>query len=164
LKNYYSHQGIALSEYKKTEDIYKKQNVNLWFQNFCRASFLLVISIILSLGFGIGIKQNMYGKIAFILIPAIILFVAVFYFLMYFYEKKSKKTKFLALDFNNTLKNIAVVICFNLLIIAVNLFLGFSAATGIYFFPTLIYPIILLAFVGASEAIDFAINKIFKLK
>lgn len=164
LKNYYSHQGIALSEYKKTDDVYKQQNVNMWLLNTLRATFILFVSIILSLGFGLGLKQNFYGKIAFILIPAGIALIAVSYFLIYLYEKRSKKIKFLALDVNNTLKNIMFVVCFDVLIIAINLFLGFSAITGIYYFPTLIYPIILMCFVGASEAINMLICKIFKLK
>lgn len=164
LKNFYSHQGIALREYKKTDDVYKQQNVNLWLQNLCRASILLFVSIILSIGFAFGIKQNLYGKIAFILIPVAILLVAASYLCIYLYERKSKDIKILALDVNNTLKNILFVVCFDLLIIAINLFLGFSEVTGIYFFPTLIYPIILLGFVAFSSQINKLINKVLKLK
>ena len=162
LKNYYNHLGIQFEEYKqvdKSEELNKK---HIWLVNSFRCSIFLIVSIILSLALNFGIKTELYGRIAFIVIPCVILLIGLSYLAFYFYESKHPKSKLPVLNITSTLHCIITSVCLILVSIAINLMLGFNGFTGITYLPTLIYPIILLALISFSVQLNKLIELILK--
>lgn len=160
LKNYYNHLGIQFDEYKQENKNAELNKKHIWLVNIIRCSILLFISIILSFALNFGIKTELYGRIAFVIIPCIFLFINLLYFTIYLYENKHPKSKLAVLNITSTLHSIIASVCLILVVIAINLMLGFNASTGITYLPTLVYPIILLAIITFSVQINKLVEKI----
>lgn len=163
LKNYYNHLGIQFEEYKQENKNCEIDKKHVWLVNTIRCTFLLFVSIILSLALNFGIKTNLYGRTSFIVFPCVILFVGLSYLAIFFYESKHPKSKLPPLNITSTLHSIITAVCLSLVTIAINLMLGFNGKTGITYLPTLIYPIILLVIVAFSVQINKIIEKILKI-
>lgn len=162
LKNYYNHLGIQFDEYKQVDKSQELDKKHIWLVNAFRCSIFLIVSIILSLALNFGIKTELYGRIAFIVIPCVILLIGLSYLAFYFYESKHPKSKLPVLNITSTLHCIITSVCLILVSIAINLMLGFNGFTGITYLPTLIYPIILLALISFSVQLNKLIELILK--
>lgn len=160
LKNYYNHLGIQFDEYKQENKNAELNKKHIWLVNIIRCSVLLFTSIILSFALNFGIKTELYGRIAFIIIPCVILLIGLSYSAIYLYEYKHPKSKLAVLNITSTLHSIIASVCLILVVIAINLMLGFNANTGITYLPTLVYPIILLAIFAFSVQINKIAEKI----
>ena len=159
LKNYYSHLGVGFNEYKKIDknDVVDKKQI--WFLNFLRCSCLLVVSIILALALNFGIQGNLYGRVAFIVFPAIIAFVDLVYLVLYLDAKRNPKTKIKAFNLTSTVKTMIASICLIIVLIAINLMLGLGSENA-SFIPTLVYPIVLLVIAGFAPLMNKLLLKI----
>lgn len=144
LQVYLNSRGVGVSIYNKKDK--NSTIVDSSLVRFVRGIIFSFISIILSFAFYFGIKNNSVGQISYVIIPILSLILPIAYGFKYY--KKSK------IVLNTEKNNISPVIlpmvsiCVALIILGINLALGFKSGKTLQYFPILIYPICLAAFIA----------------
>lgn len=156
LEAYFNSKGIGFYPYVKKEKS-ANQYVNYSFVRFIRGCIFSFYSIILALLFYFGINAVAIGKITYLVLPILAVFLTIYYAFDYF---KTRKNKIIQVKESEVSPIILPVIaaCAVLVIIAINLTIGFQNGNALYYFPLLIYPICLAIHI----ALIVPLNKLIK--
>ena len=141
LETYYRSKGIGFNAFV-AKDKSSTNYVNPALVRLVRGTIFFVFSLILAIAFYCGIKANSIGKIIYIITPSLSLGLVAIYGYLF---RKSNKRKLVQIkkDHSSQIVLPLISIALILLIIGINLIIGFRAPTTMKFFPVLIYPIIL---------------------
>lgn len=156
LETYYNSKGIGFVPYVKKEKT-AADFVHPSLIRLIRCSLFFLLSLMLSLAFYFGVTAEGIGKEIYIVIPCLTLALTALYG-YYFYKSRRR-----SIIQNNKSSMSPVIlpvisICMILIIVAINLIIGFRADTTLYYFPLLIYPIILSIHLAIIAPLNIAIN------
>ncbi len=158
LETYYGSKGIGFAQYRG-KDKNASQYVNPALTRFVRGISFFILSLILSFAFYFCVQSDSIGKAIYIVIPCLALCLAGFYAYLYY---KSKNRNIIQMKKEEpspwlyALAGAALI----LVVIAINLIIGFRAETTMKFFPLLIYPIVLLLHVVLFWPINKLVEQI----
>ncbi len=159
LKKYYLDKQIEFTSH--TPKIIKQNLINIKLINLISSSLFLLLSITLSLifHFSINIKSNL--NLAYLIFPFIVFIYFIYNLIIYL---KSKNNLLLKQKNNEIYPLILplITLVIILFIIGMNLIFGFRAYNFIYYFPVLMYPIILTFYLNIIPLTNRLISKIIK--
>ena len=141
LETYYGSKGIGFAQYRG-KDKNASQYVNPALTRLIRGSLFCLLSMIFAFAFYFGVKADSIGKAIYIVIPCLSLALVGLYAYLYY---KSKARNIIQMKKENpspwlfVLSGAALI----LVVIGINLIIGFRADTTLKYFPLLIYPIVL---------------------
>ncbi len=162
LEGYYTSKGIGFKQYE-AKDSASNFYVNPMLVRLVRSFIFFVFSLAFSIAFYFGLGSGSIGEIIYIIIPALALVAFIVYFILYRKERYKGIIQIKKEDTSSLVLPMAAVALI-LVIIGINLILGFRAGKAIEYFPILIYPIILSFHFGAipytTKAITASIRKV----
>ena len=162
LEGYYTSKGIGFKQYE-AKDSASNFYVNPMLVRLVRSFIFFVFSLVLSISFYFGLGSGSIGEIIYIIVPALALVAFIIYFVLYRKERFRGIIQIKKEDTSSLVLPMAAVALI-LVIIGINLILGFRAGKAIEYFPILIYPIVLSFHFGAipytTKAIAASIRKI----
>jgi PadR family transcriptional regulator PadR len=141
LEAYFNSKGIGFYPYVKKEKD-SNEYVDFSLIKFIRGTIFSLFSIILAFSFYFGINYSSIGKVTYIIFPILAIALTAFYGFNYY---KTKSNIIIQME-KAVLSPIILPIisaCAILVVIAINLIIGFSSGNTLYYFPLLIYPICL---------------------
>ncbi|MDD4111252.1 MAG: helix-turn-helix transcriptional regulator [Clostridia bacterium] len=162
LEAYFNSKGIGFYSYTKKEKS-ANQYVNYSLIRFIRGIIFSVYALVLAFSFYFGINAVSVGKVSYIIFPILSISLTVFYYIDYY---KTRKNKIIQVREAGVSPVILPVIsaCAVLVIIAINMTIGFQSGNALYYFPLLMYPIFLsihiALIVPLNKLISFCILKI----
>lgn len=156
LEAYFNSKGIGFYPYIKKEKS-ANQYVNYSLVRFIRGCVFSIYSIILALCFYFGINAIAIGKVTYLILPILAISLTTYYAFDYF---KTRKNKIIQIKESEVSPIVLPVIsaCAVLVVIAINLTIGFQYGNALYYFPLLIYPICLSIYI----ALIVPLNKLIK--
>lgn len=152
LESHYTSKGIGFKEYQQKEAS-SNFYVNHTLIKLINSFMFFLLSLSLAFGFFFGLKSNSIGEIIYIIIPAFALLIVILHFYLYKREKYKKIIQIKKYD-TSTLVLPMIAVALVLVIIGINLIVGFKAEKTMEFFPVLIYPIILACYFGLIPYIN----------
>lgn len=156
LEAYFNSKGIGFYPYVKKEKD-SNQYVDFSLVKFIRGAIFSLYTIILAFSFYFGINYSSIGKVTYIIFPLLAIALTVFYGFNYY---KSKSNTIIQIEKSVISPIILPIIsvCAILVIIAINLTIGFHSGNALYYFPLLIYPICLAFHITVINPLNKIIN------
>lgn len=158
LETYYGSKGIGFSQYRG-KDKNASQYVNPALTRLIRGSLFCLLSLIFAFAFYFGVKADSIGKVIYIIIPCLSLVAVGLYAYLYY---KSKARNIIQMKKENPSPWLFVLAgaAIMLVIIGINLIIGFRANTTLKYFPLLIYPIVLSLHIVVFPFINMLIEQV----
>lgn len=141
LETYYGSKGIGFTQYRgKDKDASKYVNPAL--TRLVRGISFFVLSLILSFAFYFGVEADSIGKVIYIILPCLALGLVGLYTYL-FYKSRNRNIIQMKTEEPSPWLFAVAGVALILVVIGINLIIGFRAETTMKFFPLLIYPIVL---------------------
>lgn len=152
LESYFNSKGIGFHSYNK-RDKSAEQYVDFDLIKLIRGAIFSLYAIVLAIAFYCGINYPSIGKISYIIFPVLALALSTLYAVNY---HKSKSNTIIQMEKAVVSPIILPVIsaCAILVVIAINLIIGFHHGNALHYFPILIYPICLCLHIAVITSLN----------